>query len=493
MMKKVINKITNTSLLLCFLVLSSCGDATDIIQVGELNEEVAFQTLADIRSGLSGAYSNYGPDFGGNDSGVDVVYFNAIITDNTKAGIDNNGQGNLTYAFNLQPGSDTPNTIWSNRYATINAVNRVLRAIDRINFEDEEMTEVNHIKAQLYALRALSHLDLFQYYTIDYQADNDLSIINVDFVPNIEDSFERNTVGETIAFIKNDLNMADGLFDPALSQANGIIYLNADAVKAIRTRLALCEGDYVTANTLSSELVAAYPLSDQLSYFSMFSDTADGEAIFKLSRLSGDAQIAGLWYFNAVASDGGAYIEMSNDLYNQFDSSDIRFLVNVNSASVYNGINDPSNLLLINKYPGSGDGPLINDFKVFRSSEMLLIRAETEARNNQLDDAENSIQQLRLARYGGAPPIAPNFTSTTEALREILKERRVELCYEGHRYLDLKRLGGELNIGVVREEVDCESYGAATCNLPANDYRFTLPIPTAEIEGNTVISQNPNY
>ncbi|MGJ8594205.1 MAG: RagB/SusD family nutrient uptake outer membrane protein [Aquaticitalea sp.] len=492
-MKKIINKITLMSFTLCLVVLSSCNDATDIIQVGELNEEVAFQTLADIRSGLNGAYANYGPDFGGNDSGVDAIYFNAIFTDNTKAGIDNNGQGNLTYSFNLQPGSDTPNTIWGNRYATINAVNRVLRAIDQIEFEDNELTEVNHIKAQLLTLRALSHLDLFQYYTEDYQNDSELSVIIMNFVPNIEDAFERNTVAETVAFIKSDLDAADAMFDASLSQSNGVFYLNSDASKAIRTRLALCVGDYGTANTLSSQLVASYPLADQASYFGMFADTVVGESIFTLSRLAGDADVAGLWYFNAVAADGGAYIEMSNDLYNQFNSSDIRFSVNVSSASVFNGPNDPNNLLLINKYPGSGDGALVNDIKLFRSSEMLLIRAETEARNNQLMDAAISIQQLRTARYGASVPPMPTFGTTNEALAAILQERRLELCYEGHRYLDLKRLGGELNVGVVREDADCESFSATQCNLPANDYRFTLPIPTAEIEGNTAISQNPNY
>lgn len=492
-MKKYINKIVLMAFSLGLILLTSCEDATDIIQVGELNEDTAFQTLADVRSGMNGAYANYGPDFGGNDSGVDAIYFNAIFTDNTKAGIDNNGQGNLTYSFNLQPGSDTPGTIWGNRYGTINSVNRILRAMGNIDFSDEELVEANHIRAQLLALRALAHLDLFQYYTVDYTNDSGLSIINMSFVPSIEDTFERNTVGETVAFIKDDLDMAEGLFDSALSDSNGVFYLNSDAVKFMRARLALCIGDYPMANTLSSQLVSDYPLSNQASYFGMFADTVIGESIFTLSRLSGDANVGGLWYFNAVAIDGGAYIEMSNDLYNQFDANDIRYFVNVSPESVFNGVNDPSNILLINKYPGSGDGALVNDIKLFRSSEMLLIRAETEARNNQLLEAANSIQQLRSARFGGAPPTLPVFATVDEALREILEERRVELCYEGHRYLDLKRLGGELNIGVNREDVDCDSFSATTCNLSANDYRFTLPIPTAEIEGNPVISQNPNY
>jgi len=479
-------------MLFCVAMLTSCEDATEIIQVGELNEQVAFQNLDDIKSGLSGVYANYGPDFGGNDAGVDAIYFNEIFTDNVKAGIDNNGQGDLTYAFQLQPGSDTPLTIWSNRYATINAANRILRAIDNINFSNSELVEVDHIKGQLLAIRALAHLDLFQYYTVDYQAGNDLSIINMDFVPSIEDEFERNTVSQTITFINNDLDNADLLIDDALATSSGVFFVSRDFVKAVRARLALCTGNYTLANSMATQLVNDYPLANPGQYISMFADGDDTEVIFELSRVADDSQVGGLWYFNNVAVDGGAYIEMSNELFNLFDPMDIRSSVNVNPASVFNGVDDPSNILLINKYPSSADGPLTNDIKVFRSSEMLLIRAETEARNNQLVDAANSILELRTARYF-APPAPLAFSSVNEALTEILKERRLELCFEGHRYLDLKRLGGELGIGVDRNAVDCASFSSPTCNLSANDYRFTLPIPTSEIEGNSLISQNPNY
>ncbi len=477
--------------------LFSCGDATDIVQIDELNEAAAYQSIADLQSGLNGTYGAYGPDFGGNGSG-DVLFFNTIFTDNAKRGIDSNGQGNQLYNFILQPSTGVAQTIWANRYSTINFANRVLRAMDNVTpADDAEMIEKNHIKGQLIALRALAHLDLFMYYTTDYQDPNAFSIINMDFVPNIEDQFERNTVAETIQFIKDDLAEAEMHLDDTNATAANNIFINKDVIKALRVRLGLIEGtDYGTVATLAGELVSDYPLSNTTQYFNMFNDTEPGESIFTLTRTEADkddgVNVAGLFYFNSVALTGGAYIEMSNQLFNEFDFSDIRFYVNVNSESEINGINHPENHLLINKYPGSSEGPLSNDIKLIRSSEMLLIRAEAEARDNLLFDARNSIQELKDARYGGSAPATPAFTNLNEALTEILSERRKELCFEGHRYLDLKRLGAELNIGISRETVDCESF-SAPCNLNSSDYRFTLPIPTAETGANTNITQNPNY
>lgn len=359
--------------------------------------------------------------------------------------------------------------------------------------DDAETTEKNHIKGQLLALRALAHLDLFMYYTTDYQDPNAFSIINMDYVPSIEDQLERNKVSETIQFIKDDLAEAELNLDETNATAATNIFINKDVIKALKVRLGLVEGtDYGTVATLAGELVTDYPLSNNTQYFNMFADTEPGESIFTLTRGQADSNLGDIFYFNAVALSGGAYIEMSNQLFNEFEFSDIRFFVNVNFESVINGTNDPGNILLINKYPGSIDGPLQNDFKMIRSSEMLLIRAEAEARNSLLIDARNSVQELKDARYGGSAPQTPAFASINEALTEILSERRKELCFEGHRYLDLKRLGAELNIGISRESVDCESF-SSPCNLSSSDYRFTLPIPTAETGANTNITQNPNY
>jgi hypothetical protein len=63
--------------------------------------------------------------------------------------------------------------------------------------------------------------------------------------------------------------------------------------------------------------------------------------------------------------------------------------------------------------------------------------------------------------------------------------------FEGHRYLDLKRLGAAGNRSIDRDATECA--GLAGCTLPVSDYRFTMPIPQLEVTGNPTIQQNPNY
>lgn len=192
--------------MLLVIALTSCEDATDITQQGELNEEIAFQTIEDLQSGMVAVYGAYNPDAGSNGTG-NALFLSAIFGDNVKSGLDSNGQGNQLFQFILQPSSSPAQNIWSNRYATINFANRTLRASETLSFDpgSVEETKKNHITGQLLALRALCHFELMQYYTVDTSDESSLAVPLFDFVPNVDVSYTRATVGETYDFIENDL------------------------------------------------------------------------------------------------------------------------------------------------------------------------------------------------------------------------------------------------------------------------------------------------
>jgi hypothetical protein len=154
--------------------------------------------------------------------------------------------------------------------------------------------------------------------------------------------------------------------------------------------------------------------------------------------------------------------------------------------------NPALDILVIQKYPGSEGQPLMNDLKVFRVSEMYLIRAEAAVAQGDLGLAASLLKEIRDARFGTDTPL-PVLGTSTLAYSAILDERRVELCFEGHRYLDLKRLGTKAGEGVSKDAVDCAFNGA--CSLSPDDYRFTLPLPIVEFNGNPGLreQQNPGY
>lgn len=508
-------KIFRISLLALFVGLVSCEDATDIIQASELPEDTAYQTVDDLRSGLIGAYARYSPDAGDNGANGDIILFNDLFTDNFKRGMSNSGQGNQIYSFIVQPATDVPNVIWGGRYAVINFVNRTLRAWDRIypTLEDEtDIVAANEIKAQLLALRGFCHFELLQYFSPSYESDSP-SVIIMDFVPEPSQVFPRNTVGEVFEFIDNDLNMAADLMGSSFetigdyaSESEAKFYINPDVIIAMKARVALFEGNYSEASALTDQLfgngyaMAGDSNDDQIhanglqAYANVYlnDDLSSPEVIWNLSRRQGDNAVMDIYSPNGAGIGGSPFFEASNQLYNLYSSNDIRKSINFHPESVFNGLNSPNNILLQGKYRGSGDSPKINDVKIFRTTEMMLIKAEAQARLGALNDAATTMQRIRNARFITQNAELPAYSNLNDALADILVERRKELVFEGHRYLDLKRIGSEINVGINRNDADCSSY-SAPCELSAGDYRFTLPIPNNEISANPTIEQNPGY
>ncbi len=495
-------KIFKFSLLALFLGFISCDDAIDIVQANELTEEGAYQTVDDLQTGLNGVYASYTPDAGSNGTG-DLILFNELFTDGLKRGESSSGQGNQEYSFILQPGTQFPGTLWSNRYALINYSNRLLRAWDRIFPTLESAADIeqaNQIKAQALALRGLAHFELIQYFSPDYQNPSAPGVIIMDFVPEITDIFPRNTTGEVFEFINADLTEASELIGNAYLREDSdnvyqAYYINDKVIKAIQARVALCQGNYTLAGSYVDAVEGDnnyYALSQANStgtgtYQLMYSqDELTQENIWTLARKTGDNGVVSLFYANSATADGSPFFEASYGLYESYVANDARRAVTIQEVSL-----GDDTLLLILKYPGSSFGQRINDIKIIRWAEMLLIRAEVQARAGMLTEAAATIKSIRDSRYIGGSP-AVSYGTTDIALRDILLERRRELAFEGHRYVDLKRLGGELNVGIDRDSRDCASF-SAPCNLPANDYRFTLPIPRSEINANPGIEQNPGY
>lgn len=498
---KIIKKLFILNVLIFF---ASCNDAYEIDQPGRLTADAAFQNTADLQAGLYGLYNQF--DL------TPEIAFTAIFTDELAIGFDNGGQGLTDYGFILDAGSTAPANFWVRNYSAINTANRLIDAAEALTPEAGNEDAYDDILGQVYALRAFAHFQLQSYFTTDYTDDSALGVIAIDFVPTIDQQLLRNTNAEVFGLIESDLDMAESLLNTTADPT----FVSQDFVKAFRARMAAYRQNYAEAETYSKELLEKYGLADTTEYRAMFADTSNAEIIFKLERTIGDSYdgqgvtgspAAGGWAgarfaFVGPGYDGSPYFEMGRSLFNLFDEESARYDVNVHPTSVI----DPdyaskqggqtNDVLVIDKYEGSEGRPLMNDLKVFRSSEMLLILAEAYAAQGEFNgDSESTaalIKRIRDARLGG-DTILPNYASQTEAFADILQERRVELAFEGHRYKDLKRLGERANAQITRDPVDCEFNNA--CSLSPTDYRFTFPLPIVEFNANPGLreQQNPGY
>jgi starch-binding outer membrane protein, SusD/RagB family len=526
-------------------LLTSCEDAYDIKQPGEQNDpNKVYNTLEDFQSGLNGVYERFSPE--------KTIEFTSIFTDETAIGINNGGQGvsDGLYQFRLTAGTDAAISIWHSNYTLINFTNRIISVKDRIkaNIESnylkedgtvdteasgyvEDMAEYDKILAQLYAIRAFSHFQLISWFSTNPADPEALGVMLFDFVPDYEyQTFLPRVPNKDIyALIDSDLATATTLFTDKNTN-NPIASVNTEVspnfVKSLRARMALYRKDYATAAQLSHELIVNYSstlVATPAAYYDLWADNTATEFLFKLVRVNGDFGIGSYWASQASNINGSPFFEVSRGLYNSYTvNTDIRntfftpsggsrtgTLVDATSVVSPNPDSEPDyangDILVVNKYPGNeeqGDN-LLNDIKVFTYGEMFLIRAEALANLGAINGLSNSntskvyaqdvMRALRRRRYASASYAQPAYADLKDALTDIQLERRRELAFQGHRYLDIKRLGPVTGQGVSRYSRDCQQYSA--CTLEPTSYKFTLPIPSTEMTANANIrsQQNPGY
>lgn len=134
---------------------------------------------------------------------------------------------------------------------------------------------------------------------------------------------------------------------------------------------------------------------------------------------------------------------------------------------------------------------------VFRLSEIYLNYAEACAALGEDGEALNYLNKIRTEK-AGMPAVSGSGTVLMDKIRH---ERRIELCFEGHRYFDIRRwgiaeTGSEDAKGVT---ITKQANGTFTYALMTVQERtwvpsfYFYPIPRSEIQKNPAIVQNPNY
>lgn len=533
--------------------LFSCEDAYDIQQSGEFGESETFRSVGDMQSWLNATYSN------ATISGE--IGYAAILTDETSIGSQNAGQDLDTYKFSINNQDGNANAIWANNYALINYANRLLRGATRVTpvVDPEngidETAKYNDIIAQAKLWRAWGHFQLLAAFSEDIKNDASLGVILMDRVPELSEELPRNTTGEVFALIEADLAAAEpDLINPSIAHpTDAWKYLSPNFINAFKARMYAYRGNYTLAEQFADAAIAAGPAlapagiysnnsnfynatSTTSPYRKMWSDTAQGEIIFSLARPADQGGIASLFYFNQTRISGGPFHDMGRKLFNLLGDQDgdgiIGNAVTNNPTTAINANTDledqdvrarafvdPTSLIAANpdavpteswksadipcidKYPGKTGGDLMNDLKVFRTSEMKLIKAEARVAAGDLTGAATILKEIRDVRtYSAAsqpalPQPLPVYADATAAWKDILLERRKELCFEGHRFYDLRRLGALAGGETIdRYSKDCDAFQVPICSLALTDYRMQyLPIPLAELLGNGNIQQNEGF
>jgi hypothetical protein len=263
-------------------------------------------------------------------------------------------------------------------------------------------------------------------------------------------------------------------------------FLSKYAAKALQARAYLFMGDYAKSQDAALQIVnnGGYSLASDAGAFTTYWTGTTGrtdklESIFELNYPStANNGVEGLDYIYSPKGFGD--LLATDSLYLLYSATDLR------RGLITNGLRNGNQAYVVNKYTNP-TGSNRDEVKLLRYAEVLLVAAESYARNG---DVDNALVYLNLVAQKRDPSFAgyDNTLSATDLVTVILKERQRELAFEGLRFWDLART----NVDFVREDMGIKAYS----NYPSvltTDHRRILPIPLAEVNANPNIGQNTDY
>ena len=140
----------------------------------------------------------------------------------------------------------------------------------------------------------------------------------------------------------------------------------------------------------------------------------------------------------------------------------------------------------VTKYSYQDGQPMLSSPVLLRWGEVVLNRAEAYAKLGRVNDALDDVNAIRTRAglSGTALFSAGNMHGYTDVLDVVLDERRMELCFEGHRMFDVYRN---------RRDMDRRYPGVQPWEvIKYTDDKIQFPIPYGEISVSG-IPQNPGY
>ncbi len=438
-------------------IVTAC-DYTDLDPTDKVGSGDIFSSTTALEKAVTGAYSQM--------SLRTTIQVSSVLSDDVYKGGQNGGAGDDSYQWTYSVGTGDHNNLWSRYYSVINMVNRILLGAENVpaTTEAEKQSKNNSIGTALF-MRAYVSFDLLRYFS-DFEQGDGYGIPYV-LKPVILETPGRNTVAESFELMLKDLEECQ----PLLSQdtPGNPAYVSKTAAKALMARICLYQRQYSRAYDLAGQVLNEKPLAGRENYTGIWSDESNDDVIFKLKKLPGEERIGTIYF----SEDNSSAFEPSTELINSYEEGDIRLTTFIGDGVDREGVK----VKRVNKYKGTPENVGLADQKLLRSSEMILIMAEAKAHTD-LDAANSLLNRLRAARIEGWAE--QKYSTREEMLNQILLERRRELCFEGHRFFDMRRFERP----IYKPQIDK--------TLAVDNYRRVQPIPLAELQGNPVIAKQQN-
>ena len=401
--------------------------------------------------------------------------------------------------------------IYESYYELILGANAVIDYLPGvIDTEDN----INNVKAQAYALRGFYYFNLVNIFGQPFNYAPDALGVPLKRQSGIEADegyLKRKTVAEVYTQILSDLHTAEETYVllPEAMQWKKNYRTSLPMVQLMLSRTYLYMENWSEAARYAKMVMdnQNFKLIDLNNVPTTGTDESGNEIrnyiIFPTYKHSetiwpyGNVEDMFAWTYHGTNSTNTlnnkkmhAYFQASADLINTFDNYDLRLKRYIVRAPMNDTELMPMAFGKI--YVGTQYYLPKHDVGVFgrclRLSEAYLNYAEAQAMmgGDGIAEAARVLTELREKRFDPEDDFEVTITDQEEMIAFVKDERRKELCFEGHRWFDLRRWGMP-EITHVWHESEDES---TVYRLKEKDLMYTVPIPDEALQSNGELVQN---
>jgi hypothetical protein len=471
------------------LSLAGCKDALQIEPQQSINADEAYNTSQKVSAAVVGAYARLDdPRL----YGSDLILVPELMASNgyiTWAGTFQNYR-QISLHTQISTLSNAQG-IWTQAYNAINQCNLILNALPAVT----DAGQRKQFEGEAHYIRGIMYFELVRLFAQQYQAGGSntqpgvpINIVPITTTEQADVKLPRASVEEVYTQVLSDLRTA-----ATMLPNQNVTRASKYSAEAMLARVYLQQGNYAAARSMANDVITNSGASLVGSVAAVFANRNSAESLFEIQQ--NDQNNAGTsndglaTYFAGYSPNGDQTVLYGRgDVYisgafaNQYGygSGDVRGTDSLSAITTKKLIylsdgNSRRNRLRTLKWRTYGQ-----NIPIVRLAEMYLIRAEADVRAGNTASATADVNTVRTR--SGATAL------TAATLADVLRERQLELAFEGFRIHDLKRVNG-----IVIPAVAATATVSAAPAVLASDARFVLPIPQREINNNSLLTQNAGY
>lgn len=478
--------IKNFSILVSLLTLGSCDvdRYLDIYPENTITEGNFYTSEAQLQQALNDVYRQLGRAY---DARSLADYYGELASDNTQILSSSGGDGAHNYIINFTLRPDKMN--WDDAYNGIFVCNNIIEILEATTIITDSDRKAGMIgEARL--IRALLYFNLVRIF-------GDVPLVTKTITADEGYDYLRESAESVYGQIIDDLLFAKMALPEAYA-GEDVGRATSYAAAAILAKVYLTKGNPEAAESELAYIIGSgrYSLDanndgtvDAEDYRHLFAEDTKNckSSILEVQYMSGlnafNSQHQNMYTpFNSAfhlpgqtqTVRGEGMNTPTDDLIAEFEAGDPRL-----AASIEPGYIDLTTGLFV-EYPYTRkfyDSNILyagQNFEIIRYADVLLMHAEVTGDPTYLNMVR---ARAGLPAFGSASYPSDLYPTLERAIEH---ERRVELCFEFHRFFDLVRTGRAVEV------MKPKGYNIT-------QEKLLFPVPQDAIDVNPKLTQNPGY